>query len=1137
MPDVPPTGSYHPPDVPRVPGYEALEELGRGGMGVVYLARDVRLGRLVALKVLNDDLADEPAAVERFLREARLASSLNHPHVCSVYALGERDGRPFLVLELIKGRTLRAFAAERPSLAERLRVASQVAEALAAAHRAGLVHRDVKPSNVMVDQDGRAKVLDFGLARPVAADPAGEVTRPGTVLGTLRYMAPEQARAEPVGPPADVFALGIVAYELLTGRHPFPGASDLESLAAAQSREPAPAGEVNPEVGPDLAALLSRLLEKTPARRPTAAEAARELTRLAAAPAAAVPAASHPTVTVGRSRERQALGDAFAAARSGRGLLVGVAGEPGLGKTTLVEGALAGLSDCLIARGRCSERLAGAEAYLPLLEALDDLARGPAGEEVTRLLKAVAPTWYAQAAPGGGEALSQAQTELKHASTERLKRELLAFLHELSRSRPLVLFLDDLHWADVSTTDVLSYLAPRCGGSRLLVLLTYRPADLARDRHPFHSLRRDLLGRGSFRELALEFLGRDDLTHYLDLTFPGHRFPSDLVALLHARTEGNPLFMTGLLGYLRDRGALAQRDGAWALSRPVADMELELPDSVRGLIEQKLERFREDDRSLLAFAAVHGPEFDSAVVARAAGRDAGEVEARLVAMEREHDLIRLERERDFPGGAPSARYRFVHVLYHDALSGSLTPTRRVRLSAAVAEALLGLAGDQAAAELALLFEAARDWPRAVHFFLRATQAATRVHAFHEAVPLARRGLKALDRLPAGQERDRSEIDLLVALGTDLVAGQGLSAPAMPEACERALRLCGREGCGEAVPRLLSGVYMFHLTRGDIGLALELAARMRDWAEAAAKPSLQVVAQYITGQALFYRAGYARALEAFDRCIALEGSWVQDNAAMLKLIHPPSGSRCFAVQCLFYLGYPDRSRARLLDVLALAGGEAPANVRVFALGTAAIVWRYARDPRRALEYADAVVAGSDESGLGQWRSPGMLVRGWAWLEQGELARGLDEIQRATAAYREAGSAASLPWYLLELAEALGKSGRPTEGLAVLADLPIVQERGVWHRRAEGERIRGRLLLAAGRPAEAEAALRQALALAREDQARWFELRAALTLCRMLRDQGRREEARRELAAVYGWFTEGHDTQDLIEARALLSALQQ
>jgi tetratricopeptide (TPR) repeat protein len=1022
-------------------------------------------------------------------------------------------------------------------LAQRLRVASQAAEALAAAHRAGLVHRDVKPSNVMVDQDGRARVLDFGLARSVAADPAGEVTRPGAVLGTLRYMAPEQARAEPVGPPADVFALGIVLYELLTGSHPFPGRSDLESLAAAQSREPAPAGQLNPEVGPELAALLSRLLEKTPARRPTAAEAARELTYLAAAPAAAVPAVAHTPVTVGRRRERQALADAFAAARSGRGLLVGVAGEPGLGKTTLVEDVLAGLRDCLIARGRCSERLAGAEAYLPLLEVLDDLARGPAGEEVTRLLKTVAPTWYAQAAPGSGEALSQAQVELKHASTERLKRELLAFLHELSRSRPLVLFLDDLHWADVSTTDILSYLAPRCGGSRLLVLLTYRPADLARDRHLFHSVRRDLLSRGSFREFALEFLGRDDLARYMDLTFPGHRFPPDLVALLHARTEGNPLFMTGLLGYLRDRGALAQRDGAWALARPVADLERELPESVRGLIEQKLERLSEDDRSVLAFAAVHDPEFDSAVVARAAGRDAGEVEERLAAMEREHDLIRLERERDFPGGAPSARYRFVHVLYHDALSGRLTPTRRVRLSAAVAGALLGLAGEQAAAELALLFEAARDWPRAVYFFLRATRAATRVHAFHEAVPLARRGLKALDRLPAGRERDRSEIDLLVALGTDLQAGQGLAAPAMPEACERALRLCGREGCAEAVPRLLSGVFMFHLTRGDIGLSLELAARMLDWAEAAANPPLQMMAQYMTGQALFYRGVYAQALEALDRCLALEGAWVQDGAAVLNLLDPPTGGRCIAVLCLFYLGYPDRGRARLLDVLALTGSEAPAHLRVFAQQVAAIIWRYARDPRRALEYADAVVAGSEESGLGQWKSLGMLVRGWAWLEQGELARGLDEIQRATAAYREAGSAASLPWFLMELAEALGKNGWPTEGLAVLADLPIAQERGVRHRRAEGERIRGQLLLAAGRPAQAEAAFRQALALAREDQARWFELLAALALGRMLRDQGRREEARQELAAVYGWFTEGHDTHDLIEACALLRALQQ
>ena len=233
-----------------------------------------------------------------------------------------------------------------------------------------------------------------------------------------------------------------------------------------------------------------------------------------------------------------------------------VTGEPGIGKTTLVEdfldGLAAGGSRCSIARGRCSERLAGTEAYLPFLEALDSLIHGPGGDAAARLLKTVAPTWYVHLAPANDSALGRLAAEVSASSQERMKRELVAFLQELSRLRPVLLFLDDLHWADVSTVDLLAYLGGRCLGLRLLVLLTYRPTDLRLQSHPFLQVQRELQARGVCREVPLRFLERADIDRYLTLTFPGHAFPADFAGVLHARTEGNPLFLTDLLGYLRD---------------------------------------------------------------------------------------------------------------------------------------------------------------------------------------------------------------------------------------------------------------------------------------------------------------------------------------------------------------------------------------------------------------------------------------------------------------------------------------------------------------------------------------------------------------------------------------------------------
>src|SRR5262249_37816 len=268
------------------------------------------------------------------------------------------------------------------------------------------------------------------------------------------------------------------------------------------------------------------------------------------------PAGAGRPPVVGRQHEWAALRTGFEEVAAGRGLLLCVTGEPGLGKTTLVEGFLEELAasgpTCSVARGRCSERLAGAEAYLPFLEALDSLLQGEEGSSLAQTMKLLAPTWYVQLAPLAADdpSLARVLAEAKEAPQERRKRELAVFLQEVSRQRPLVVFLDDIHWADPSSVDLLAYLGSKCSPWRLRLRLSARHTDLLRTQHPFGPVKLELQGRGVCREIALPFLSRDDCDRYLELAFAGHRFPEELPALLHARTEGNPLFMVDLLRYL-----------------------------------------------------------------------------------------------------------------------------------------------------------------------------------------------------------------------------------------------------------------------------------------------------------------------------------------------------------------------------------------------------------------------------------------------------------------------------------------------------------------------------------------------------------------------------------------------------------
>jgi tetratricopeptide (TPR) repeat protein len=1130
--------------------YRILEKLGGGGMGVVYKAHDTRLGRSVALKFLPEEYARDPQRLKRFEREARTASALNHPHICTIHDLGEYEGQPFLVMELIEGETLPVPAVRRLSLPALVPFIGQVARALAAAHAAGIVHRDIKPDNIMVRDDGYAKVVDFGLARTLptaAASPgaaAAEVTDQGTLLGTLRYMSPEQARAETAGSASDLFSLGVVVYELATGQHPFPADSQIGVLHAILAQSPPRPALLNPEIPAPLEALILQMLEKDARLRPTAAEVDAILAELTGKGSGLLPGPAIHSLqrhTVGRQKELAALRGGFASAVAGRGLFLCVAGEPGIGKTTLVEHFLSDLAaagqTCTVAQGRCSERLSGTEAYLPFLEALDNLLHGQDGDAMARMMKVVAPTWYAQVVPLAAEDSSFARVleQVKAVSQERLKRELGAFLQEAARLRPLLLFFDDLHWADASTVDLLAYIGSKCAGLRLLLLLTYRPTDLLLSKHPFVPVKQDLQARGVCREVALELLGRNDVERYLALEFPEHRFPEEFAAVIHNKTEGNPLFMVDLLRHLRDGRVLAQEQGRWVLAQSLPDLQRELPESVRSMIERKIAQLGEEDRRLLVAASVQGYEFDASVVSEALGLDAAEVEEQFEGLERVHAFVRLVREHEFPDRTLTLRYRFVHVLYQNALYASLRPTRRATLSAAVAQALVGHCGEKnavVAAELALLWDAARDFTRAVDCFILAAQNAVHLFAHREAVGLAKRGLALVEALPDSPERDRQELALQLTLGPPLIVTKGTASPEIERTYRRAHELCQKAGDASQLFSALWGLWYCQDNPRKEG---DLAEQLLSLAGRTQEPGLLLEAYHALGPSYLWVGELATALAHLEQGIALYDLRQHRSYAARYACHDPGVCcLCHAAWCLWMLGYPDQALKRSTEAIALARQLSDPTGLARAHLLIGQFHQSRRDVDETLEHAEAVQRLAAEQGLPFHLAAGSILRGWALAGQGQPDARLGR-EREVRAALSTRLPSSRNQFLTAAAEVFGKGGHVEEGLAVLAQaLHGVEETGICFYEPELHRLNGefQLTLAPQNATKAEACFRQAIASSRRQNAKSLELRAVLSLSRLYHQQGKKEETRQILAEIHGWFTEGFDTADLREAKALL-----
>lgn len=949
-------------------------------------------------------------------------------------------------------------------------------------------------------------------------------------------------------------------YELATACHPFQAATLPATVVAIVHADPAPPSSVRPDLPEAFDHVVLGLLAKDQRHRPPAAAVVAALAGLARVQHSGIAMASKEgslagtdvsaaSVFIGRAREREVMARAFESACLGRGRLLAVAGEAGIGKTSLVDACLAdhaATTGFRLAHGRCSERVAGTEAYLPWLEALDTLRRDTpatsrAGTEpLAALIRRVAPTWHAQLTPLDEAHASDAQiaASLRGASQERLKRELAALLEAAAREQPLVLVLEDLHWADLSTIDLLAFVGSRLSTMAVLIVTTYRHSELTLAQSPFIAIRQDLQARGVATELRLDFLGQDDIAAYLDAEFPGHNLTAEFATMVRARTEGSPLFMVDLTRYLRDSGAIALVDDRWALTDAISAISRDLPESMRGMIERKLGQLAEDDRGLLVVAAVQGYQFDSAMVAEVLGLDQSAVEERLETLDATFGLVRFGSELEHPNGTLSLAYRFVHILYQEALYTSLKPTRRVALSRATATALMRAHGDQidrVAVQLAALHEAARDYAAAAECHLRAARNATRVFASHESVALARNGLRMAALLPPTPAKDRLELQLTLTLGLSLINIRGYSAVEVEQTYTHAAALAERAEGQADLYRALWGLAMCYLSRADYGQVFALAERILGLARGSGQPPALVTAHYMLGNFSVYSGNLASARQHYGEGLAL-GDAHPGASDLPDGRDPAITCRAQMGRVLWLLGYPDQAVAVSDAALTLATRSGQPHSMVFALFLDMLLRQFLGELAAAAERADRILVLAKEHDLPQYRSWAGIVRGWALAMQGD-PDGVTAMQQNLVVYDRIGSALSRTHFLGMLAEALGKHSRVDEALAVVTDaFADVERYSERYYEAALHRTRGELLLQlpGASPADAESAFAASIACAQRQQSKAFELSAATSLAKLWRNH-RRDEAVAKLGAAYSWFSEGHDTTDVRAARQLLAEL--
>ena len=730
------------PDEVRAPGpalgtilrerYRLDSELGRGGMGTVYRATDLELHREVAVKVLSAATQTSDAR-ERLVREARAAAALNHPHLVTIHDVGEAGGLPFLVMELVAGPRL---SQARPTdLGRVVAIAVQICAALEHAHDNSIVHRDLKPDNVLLSgtsESSNVKLADLGLALPAYG---ARISRAGIIVGTAAYMAPEQALGQRVDGRADLYALGVLLYELTTGRVPFTGDDPLTIVSQHVHAPVVPPRVLRPDLPPALEAIIIRLLAKDPAQRFSSAAETRtalldslqskdEISATDGAPAVAILDALSRGRLVGRNDELAEARELWQRAREGRGHAVLLSGEPGAGKTRLareitIQAAVDGAD---VLTGGCYEYEA-ATPYLPFVEAFRRWVREEKSDEKLREVLGDTAIQIAKLAPEIETRLGpfpERQTLGAHEERLLFFDAVAQVFSNIARRQALLFYADDLHWADRGTLWLLGHLLRQLRAERVLIVGAYRETELDRA-HPLAKSLVDWNRERLITRIALRRFSEPETADQLRALL-GENVSGEFAVAVHRETEGNPFFVEEVLKALIEKGSVRRESGRW---RRCEMEQLLIPQSVKETIGNRLDRVSQNCNEVLRVCAILGKVFTFEELAATAEQS----EDTLL------DALDEATNAQLIAAAAGDWFSFTHDKIREVLYEELNPIRRRRLHRHVAEGLKRRCerAPCAVEKLAHHYIQAGDHEQGLEYAKQAAAEAVRVFAFDEAI--------------------------------------------------------------------------------------------------------------------------------------------------------------------------------------------------------------------------------------------------------------------------------------------------------------------------------------------------------------------------------------------------------------------
>lgn len=763
--------------------YVARELLGTGARKEVWLATDTRLDRDIALAIVPGAMLDD-AGRSRLDREAKVMARLgDHPNVVSVLDVGSEGSSHYIVSQYMGGGTLSDRIADAPDrrmpVGRALTVATDLANALEHAHGLGVIHRDLKPANVFYGTDGRAQLGDFGLA---ASAEEARLTAEGMVVGTVAYLPPEQTLGQGLDPRSDLYSLGALMYETLTGRPPFVGENAVAVISQHLRADPVAPRWHNDEVSVELEELVLGLLAKAPDDRPQSATEI--LARLATLSPVAVPerqaeskappsSAAQWGTYVGRVDERDRLTSALQAALVGRARMVMIVGEPGIGKTRTVEelAAEAGVHGASVLWGHAYEGDINAP-HMPFVDALRGFTRGLTPDALSDVLAsdvAEIASLIPEIRDRVGDVPDLPRLE-GEADRYRLYEAVTSFLRRAAREAPLMLVLEDLHWADKPSLMLLQYLARSLDADRIFIVCTYRDIELERT-HPLSATLMALRREKLYERVLLQGMTVAEVNDMIDAV-GGQPAPVEFAARLHTETRGNPFFVAEILQHLAESGGLSFQGGQWVGS--LESIEMALPEGVRDVIGRRLDRLSEDCNKMLTVAAAMTSGFLLDTVAEVVGFDE---DTALDALD-EALAARIVQERREPRGS----YDFTHALIRQTLYAELSTPRRARLHRQILEVIEPRGADVAElAHHAFQSISAGDIDVAMGYAMQAGFRAMGAVAFEDAAHHFDMALQALELSVDADPGQRAEILLEIA-EAQIYAG---ATPAALEASDEA----------------------------------------------------------------------------------------------------------------------------------------------------------------------------------------------------------------------------------------------------------------------------------------------------------------------------------------------------------------